>query len=121
VIPVDRFEAGLQRRACLSRKCEVAQEANVTTDEDQPPIAPLPAAIAAVLAAIGIVGMIFVFVSAEQVPDGNVGMRSADAAYRAGATITPTSPNSARPSSPVRSRSFPSSSIMADDEIRKDL
>jgi hypothetical protein len=38
-------------------------------------------------------------------------MKSADAVYRAGATITPTSPNSARPSS----------SIVADDGARKDL
>lgn len=90
-------------------------------NDDRPPIAPLPAAIAAVLAAIGIVGMIFVFVSAEQVPDGSVGMRSADAAYRAGATITATPPNSGRLSAPVRSRSFPSGAILADDEVRKDL
>jgi hypothetical protein len=88
----------------------------VTTDEYQPPIAPLPAAIAAVLAAIGIVGMIFVFVSAERIPDGDVGMRSADAAYRAGATITPTQPNSARPSGSV-----PSRSIKVANEARRDL
>jgi hypothetical protein len=93
----------------------------VNTNDDRPPIAPLPAAIAAVLAAIGIVGMIFVFVSAEQVPDGSVGMRSADAAYRAGATITATSPNSAPPSGRVRSKSFPSGAILADDQVRKDL
>ncbi|SDM88277.1 hypothetical protein SAMN05444050_0091 [Afipia sp. GAS231] len=80
-------------------------------DNQQPSIALLPAAIAAVLAAIGVAGMIFVFVSAEQIADGNVGMKSTDAAYRAGATITPTSPNAARPSP----------SIMVADEVRKDL
>jgi hypothetical protein len=106
----------VQRRACLSRNCEVAQEANVISDEDQPSIALLPAAITAVLAAIGVAGMIFVFASAEQIPDGSVGMKSADAAYRAGATITPTPPNSARPSSPV-----PSRSIVVVDEARRDL
>ena len=88
----------------------------MTSDEHQPSIAPWPAAIAGVLAAIGVAGMIFVFVSAEQIPHGSVGMKSANAAYRAGATITPTPPNSARPS-----RSIPSSSIMAAGEVRKDL
>jgi hypothetical protein len=116
LIASDRFETGLQRRAYLSRKSEEAREANVTPDEDQPSIALLPAAVAGVLAAIGVAGMIFVFASAEQLPDGSVGMKSADAVYRAGATITPTSPGSARPS-----KSIPSSSIMAADNERKDL
>jgi hypothetical protein len=116
LIASDRFETGLQRRAYLSRKSEAEQEANVTSDEHQPSIAPWPAAIAGVLAAIGVAGMIFVFVSAEQIPHGSVGMKSANAAYRAGATITPTPPNSARPS-----RFIPSSSIMAAGEVRKDL
>ena len=89
----------------------------MTSDEQPPSIALLPAAIAAVLAAIGVAGMVFLFVSAEQqISDGNVGMKSADAAYRAGATITPTAPNSAR-----RSRSIPSRSSMAAGEVRKDL
>lgn len=88
----------------------------MTPNENQPPVALLPAAISAVLAAIGVAGMIFVFVSAERIPDGSVGMKSADAVYRAGATITPTSPNSARPS-----KSSPSRSIMVADEVRKDL
>ena len=88
----------------------------MTSDEQQPSIALLPAAIAGVLAAIGVAGMIFVFVSAEQIPDGNVGMKSANAVYRAGATITPTTPGSTRPS-----RSIPPSSIMVADEVRKDL
>jgi len=70
----------------------------------------LPAAIAAVLAAIGVAGMVFVFISAAD-PDGELGMKSADAAYRAGATITPTSPNSVRPSRSIR----------VADELRKDL
>ena len=87
----------------------------MTSNENQPPMALLPAAISAVLAAIGVAGIIFVFVSADQIPDGRVGMKSADAVYRAGATITPTSPNSARPS-----KSFPSRSILVADEIRKD-
>lgn len=88
----------------------------MTSNEQPPSIALLPAAISAVLAAIGVAGMIFVFVTAEQTPNGTVGMRSADAAYRAGATITPTTPNSTPPS-----RSFPSSSIMVADGVRKDL
>jgi hypothetical protein len=86
------------------------------SNDDQRSIALLPAAIAAVLAAIGVAGMVFVFVSAAQIPDGELGMKSADAAYRAGATITPTSPNSARPSKPL-----PAGSIMVSDEVRKDL
>jgi hypothetical protein len=106
----------LQRRACLSGKCEEAQEANVISDEDQPSIALLPAAITAVLAAIGVAGMIFVFASAQPIPDGRVGMKSADAAYRAGATITPTRTGSARPSSSV-----PSRSIKVADEARRNL
>ena len=81
------------------------------SDEQQRSIAFLPAAIAGALAAIGVAGMIFVFVSAEQTSNGGVGMKSADAVYRAGATITPTSPNSTRP---LRS-------IMVADEVRKDL
>lgn len=87
----------------------------MTSDDRQPTIALLPAAIAGTLAAIGVAGMIFVFVSAEQTANGSVGMKSADAVYRAGATITPTSPNSALP------KSFPSRSIMVADEVRKDL
>lgn len=87
------------------------------TPDDQPPsIAFLPAAIAGALAALGVAGMIFVFVSAEQTPSGSVGMKSADAVYRAGATITPTSPNSAQ-----ASKSAPARSIMVADELRKDL
>ena len=86
------------------------------SNDDQRSIALLPAAIAAVLAAIGVAGMVFVFVSAAQIPDSELGMKSADAAYRAGATITPTSPNSARPSKPL-----PAGSIMVSDEVRKDL
>jgi hypothetical protein len=117
LIASDRSETGLQRSAYLSRKAEAVQEAIVTSDEQPPSIALLPAAIAAVLAAIGVAGMVFLFVSAEQqVSDGNVGMKSADAVYRAGATITPTPPNSARPPN-----SIPSRSIMAADEVRKDL
>jgi hypothetical protein len=111
LIASDRFETGVQRSAYLSRKGEEAQKANVTSNDHQPSIALLPAAIAAVLAAIGVAGMIFVFVSAEQVSDGQVGMKSADAVYRAGATITPTSPNAARPSRSIR----------VADEVRKDL
>ena len=88
----------------------------MSSNDDQRSIALLPAAIAAVLAAIGVAGMVFVFVSAAQIPDGEFGMKSADAAYRAGATITPTSPNSARPS-----KAFPAGSIMVSDEVRKDL
>jgi hypothetical protein len=109
VIARDRFETGVQRSAYLSRRSEEAQETNVTSNENQRSIALWPAAIAGVLAAIGVAGMIFVFVSAEQIADGNVGMKSTDAAYRAGATITPTSPNAARPSR----------SIMVADEARK--
>ena len=81
------------------------------SNEQQPSTAFLPAAIAGALAVIGIAGMIFVFVSAEQPANGGVGMKSADAVYRAGATITPTSPNSRRPAR----------SIMVADEVRKDL
>jgi hypothetical protein len=116
LIASDRSETGLRRCTYLSRKSEVAQEANVTSDEDQPSIALLPAAIAAMLAAFGVAGMVFVLVSAAQIPEGHVGMRSADAAYRAGATITPTPPASAPPST-----STPSRSIMVADELRKDL
>jgi hypothetical protein len=110
LIAGDRSETGLQRGAYLSRTSEQTQESNVTSDDQQPSIALLPAAIAGVLAAIGVAGMVFFFVSASQIPDGNVGMRSTDAAYRAGATITPTSSNSVRPSR----------SIMISDEIRGD-
>jgi hypothetical protein len=88
-----------------------AQEANVSSNEYRPSMAWLPAAITAALAALGVAGMIFVFVSAEQIPDGNVGVRSVDAVSRAGATITPTPPGSARPSG----------SIMAVRDLRKDL
>lgn len=88
----------------------------MTSNENQRSNALLPASIAGALAVIGVAGMIMVFVSAGQAPDGNVGMRSADAAYRAGATITPTSPGSVRPS-----KSIPSSSIIVADEVRKDL
>jgi hypothetical protein len=116
LIASDRFEAGWQRRAYLFRNSEQAQEAHVTSDEQPPSIALWPAAIAAVLAAIGVAGMIFLFVSAEQTPDSQVGMKSADAAYRAGATITPTPPGSARPSS-----SIPSGSTLAAGDVRKDL
>ena len=81
-------------------------------DENKPSIALVPAAIAAVLAAIGIAGMAFVFVSADQaIEDSGVGMRSATAVYRAGATITQTAPRAARPPVP----------IMAADDGRKDL
>jgi len=86
-------------------------EAYVTSDDRQHTIALLPAAIAGALAAIGVAGMIFVFVSAEQTANGSIGMKSADAVYRAGATITPTSPKSAQPPR----------SIMVADEVRKDL
>lgn len=83
----------------------------MSSNNDQRSIALLPAAIAAVLAAIGVAGMVFIFVSATQVADVEVGMKSADAAYRAGATITPTSPNAARPSK----------RIMVSDEARGDI
>jgi len=72
----------------------------------------MPAAISAAIAAIGIAGMAFTFVSASKIPEGNgIGMRSAAAAYRAGATITPTAPGPASPSG----------SMMADDGKRQDL
>ena len=116
MIPGDRFETGVQRGAYLSRKSEIALEADVNSDDNQRSIALLPATIAGVLAAIGVAGMVFFFVSAAQIPDVELGMKSADAAYRAGATITPTSPNSAR-----RSKPFPAGSIMVSDEVRKDL
>ena len=82
-------------------------------DENKPSIALVPAAIAAVLAAIGIAGMAFVFVSADRAVDegSGVGMQSATAVYRAGATITPTAPRAVRPPIP----------IMAADDGRKDL
>ena len=81
-------------------------------DENKPYIALVPAAIAAVLAAIGIAGMAFVFVSADRAVEGSgVGMQSATAVYRAGATITPTAPRAVRPPIP----------IMAADDGRKDL
>lgn len=88
----------------------------MTSDQEQPSIAFLPAAIAGALAAIGVAGMIFVFVSADQTVDGVVGMKSADAVYRAGATITPTSPNSAQPP-----KSSPARPIKVADEVGKDL
>ena len=83
-------------------------------DENKPSIALVPAAIAAVLAAIGIAGMAFVFVSADRAVDegsSGVGMQSATAVYRAGATITPTAPRAVRPPIP----------IMAADDGRKNL
>lgn len=86
------------------------------SDQHQPSIASLPAAVAAVLAAAGVAGMIFLFVSGEQISTSDVGMKSADAAYRAGATITPTSPATPRTSNPD-----PSRSILVSDERRKDL
>ena len=87
------------------------------SNESEPSVALLPAAITAVLAAIGIAGMAFVFFSADQVPaTGGVGMQSADAVYRAGATITPTAP---RAPSPPQSTSPPS--IRVADEARQGL
>ena len=81
-------------------------------DENKPTIALVPAAIAAVLATIGIAGMAFVFVSADRAVEGRgVGMQSATAVYRAGATITPTAPRAVRPPIP----------IMAADDGRKNL
>jgi hypothetical protein len=115
LIASERSETGLLCCAYLSRISEVVrqiQEASVTSNENEPSVALLPAAIAAVLALIGVVGMIVVFVSAGQVPDGDVGMRSVDAAYRAGATITPTVPTPG---------SAPSRSIKVADEARQDL
>jgi len=91
-----------------------AQEAPVTSDRRQPSLASLPAAVAAVLAAFGVAGMIFLFVSAEQVATADVGMKSADAVYRAGATITPTSPDTKRSLAPAPS-------IRVADEVRNDL
>jgi len=90
----------------------------VPSNDRQRSITSLPAAIAAVLAAVGVAGMIVLFVSAEQVGSGDVGMKSADAAYRAGATITPTSPATPRPSNP---NSNPQRSILVSDDLRKDL
>jgi hypothetical protein len=47
--------------------------------------------------------MAFVFFSADQVPPSRgVGMQSANAVYRAGATITPTAPGVAGPSRSIR-------------------
>jgi hypothetical protein len=66
----------------------------VKTDDNEPSTHLLPVAITAVIAAIGIAGMAYVFVAAGRVPEGGVGMQSATAAYRAGATITPTQPTS---------------------------
>ena len=86
----------------------------MTSDEEQPPIALLPASIAAVLAAIGVAGMIFLFVSAERIPDGEIGMRSASEVYRAGATLTPTQPNSAQPSDASTSNASPSRSMISE-------
>ncbi len=88
----------------------------MTQHEQQPPTALLPAAIAAVLAVVGVAGMIFVFASAQQISDGGVGITSANAAYRAGATITPTTPGFTRLSRPI-----PSSSTVAAGDMRKDL
>lgn len=87
----------------------------MTPNDRQPSIASLPAAVAAVLAAVGVAGMIFLFVSAEQVANGDVGMKSADAAYRAGATITPTSPAAPRLADPN-----PQRSILVSDDLRTD-
>ncbi len=82
------------------------------SSESEPSMALLPAAITAVLAAIGIAGMAFVFFSADQVPaDGGVGMQSAIAVDRAGATITPTVP----------SAPGPPRSIKVVNEARQDL
>ena len=88
----------------------------MTPDKNQPSIASVPAAIAAVLAAIGVAGMIFLFVSGAQVADSGLGMKSADVAYRAGATITPTAPGSTQPT-----RSLPAAPITVADEARRDL
>ena len=62
------------------------------TYNNEPSTALLPVAIAAIIAAIGIAGMAYVFVAADRVPEGGVGMQSTTAAFRAGATITPTQP-----------------------------
>jgi hypothetical protein len=83
----------------------------VNSDEDKPAGALFPTAITAFLAALGVAGMAFLFVSADQVPESRgVGMQSATAAYRAGATITPTASGSPRPQR----------SIMIADEWRQD-
>ena len=62
------------------------------TEHKEPSTALLPVAITAIIAAIGIAGMAYVFVAADRVPEGGVGMQSTNAAFRAGATITPTQP-----------------------------
>jgi flagellar basal body-associated protein FliL len=66
----------------------------VKTDYTQSSIALLPVAITAVIAAIGVAGMAYLFVAADRAPEGGVGMQSTSAAFRAGATITPTQPAS---------------------------
>ncbi|MBX9649240.1 MAG: hypothetical protein K2X57_19540 [Xanthobacteraceae bacterium] len=71
----------------------------MTNDHNERSTALLPVAITAVIAAIGIAGMAYLFVAADPAPEGGVGMQSTSAAFRAGATITPTqpAPGSARP------------------------
>ncbi len=72
-----------------AKKCE---KVHVTPDENDSSTALLPVAITALVAAIGIAGMVFVFVTADRVPEGGAGMQSTNAISRAGATITPTVP-----------------------------
>ncbi|MEO8316897.1 MAG: hypothetical protein ABJA75_08070 [Bradyrhizobium sp.] len=62
------------------------------TEHNESSTALLPVAITAIIAAIGVAGMAYVFVAAGRVPEGGVGMQSTSAAFRAGATITPTQP-----------------------------
>jgi hypothetical protein len=92
LIAAERLETGLQCSAYLSRKSEETQEANVKTEHNEPSTALLPVAITAIIAAIGIAGMAYVFVAADRAPEGGVGMQSTSAVFRAGATITPTRP-----------------------------
>ena len=85
----------------------------MNTDDIEPSAALLPVAITAVLAAIGIAGMAYLFVAADRPPEAGVGMQSTSAAFRAGATITPTQPASGS----VR----PLRSITVADEARQGL
>ena len=77
------------------RNSPVAKQARTNLNSNEKPIAWVPATIAAVIAIAGTAGLMFVVLASEQIPEyRGAGMRSAAAAYLAGATITPTSPAS---------------------------
>lgn len=78
----------------------------------------IPVTIAAIIAALGTAGMLFIHLGPESRPEGRgIGMISAATADKAGAIITPTVPElSIAPTPPGPRPLFPASGPMADTE-----